>query len=127
MHILLVLVLFFPINNRTKVPDPKKAMLYSAILPAGGQFYNHDYIKGTILGGLEVFLLASSYVNYRESLKYPAVSGYRDFYTRESFSYALYFLGVYLFSIADAYVSANLYNVDRYFKKGLKRGHEENR
>ncbi len=128
MYILLVLFSFFPINlNKTGVRDPKKAMVYSAILPAGGQFYNRDYVKGIALGGLEVFLLASACVNYRESLKYPDISEYKDFYARESFSYTLYFLGTYLFSIADAYVSAHFYNVDEYFKKRCKGGYERNR
>ncbi len=120
MSLLLILMTFFPV--KTRPPDPRKAMLYSAILPAGGQFYNGNYLKGMAFAGLELFLLGSSFVNYRESLKYTQSSMERDFYTKEAFSYGLYFLGVYLFSIADAYVSANFYKVEEYFSvKGGKR------
>ncbi len=125
MRILLIIVSFFPV--RTKPPDPNKAMLYSAVLPGGGQFYNGNYLKGVAFAGLEIFLLGSSYVNYRESLKYANSSLERDFYMKESFSYALYFLGVYLFSIADAYVSANFYKVDKYFSVEKDKSDEKNR
>lgn len=114
---------FYPV--KTKTISPKKAMLYSAILPAGGQFYTHNYIKGIVLGGLEIFLGSTAYKNYRNSLKYKTFSANWYFYRQESMSYALYFLGVYLFTITDAYVSANLFNVKYYFKSRNK--NEKNR
>ena len=73
------------------------------------------------MAGLAVFLLSSAYVNYEESKKYERLSPSWNFYRKEAFSYSLYYLGLYLYSIADAYVSAHLYRVDSYFKEGDKK------
>lgn len=118
MGILLILMSLFPV--KVESPNPRKAMVYSAILPGGGQFYTGEYAKGLVFAGVELFLLGSAYMNYRESQKFKIHSFERDFYVREAISYSLYFLGVYLFSIADAYVSANLHGVKRYFNKEKK-------
>ncbi len=111
MFAVLVLFTFFQV----KAPSPRKAMLYSAVFPAGGQFYTHNYIRGVLIAGTEAFLIGSLYVNYKEASKYSPASVEWNFYRKEAFSYGLYFLGVYLYSIADAYVSAHLFKVNRHF------------
>ena len=117
MHILLIFLALPPV----KAPSPSKAMLYSAIFPGGGQFYTGSYIKGAVMAGLSFFLLSSAYVNYREAEKYDRASPGWNFYRKEAFSYGLYYLGLYLYSIADAYISAHLYRVDSYFENKQKR------
>ncbi len=116
MQYILVFYAIFPVRS----PSPSKAMLYSAVFPGMGQFYNGDYVKGVIMTGVSVFLLSSAYVNYRESHKYEKGSSGWEFYRKEAFSFGLYYLGVYLYSIADAYVSAHLYGVKYYFNKSHK-------
>jgi len=110
---------------RTKSISPEKAMMYSALFPGGGQFYTKRYAKGILFLGLETSLAFLSCKNYEKSLEYEDFSPERDFYKHESVSYALYFLGAYLFSIADAYVSAHFFNVEHYFTSNIE--NEKNR
>ncbi|MFL6557032.1 MAG: hypothetical protein ACJ8MO_13035, partial [Bacillus sp. (in: firmicutes)] len=75
--------------------SPFAAMLWSCVLPGFGQFYNKDYIVGTVLLGLEFIVnlnsnlnisLADTFmgdiysahhvINYRWALFYPSLYGY---------------------------------------------------
>ncbi|MDI6851932.1 MAG: DUF5683 domain-containing protein [bacterium] len=85
--------------------NPGKAVLMSAFLPGGGQFYNEKYLKGFIVASVEVFTgynSISRYVKYRKSGDLQMFN--------ESLSYGFYFLGTWLYSLADAYVDAHLFN-----------------
>jgi hypothetical protein len=42
-----------------EVKKPTRAALYSAVLPGGGQIYNHAYAKAGVVIGVQGYLLAS--------------------------------------------------------------------
>jgi hypothetical protein len=70
-------------NEKQKfIPTPKKAALYAALIPAGGQFYNRDYWKvPVVLAALAAGTWTAIYwrVRYKDF-----VAGYFSFY---DFSY----------------------------------------
>ena len=49
--------------------NPYKAILLSAGIPGGGQFYNKSYLKGVIFAGLFVHHLGKAYENNKELQK----------------------------------------------------------
>lgn len=76
-----------------------KAMLL-CILPGGGQFYTERYVPGMIIGAGEITLSYLAYKNHIEG----------RYAERNSFLWWELFLFGY--SLADAYVSAKMYNFD---------------
>jgi len=109
--------------------SPGLAMLYSAILPGAGQFYNQSYWKVPVFLGLGLYF-ASTWLDqnrkvqeyrqkYEESLHAfppdPNSKTYlaqREFYKEQRDTFAWYFLILYAVNIADAYVDASLFNFD---------------
>ena len=92
--------------------SPQKAIILSTLLPGGGQFYTGHYIKGGVIAGGEIFSLMKAYSLYKDAKGYSVSSSERDSLMRESFSYAFWFLGIWFYSVLDAYVDAHLYNFD---------------
>jgi len=107
---------------------PMKAVLYSAILPGLGQFYNKSYWKIPIIaatGGYFVYEIIknnNNYIDYRtayENSQTPASPGgdqrlrlLREFYRDQRDQFYLYAGLVYLINIFDAYVDAHLFDFD---------------
>jgi hypothetical protein len=100
-------------------------MLFSALLPGGGQLYNESYWKVPIVLGFGIYFISSwldnnrRYEDYRD--KYSAslatvpqgdsrLLAVREFYREQRDSFTWYFLILYLVNIADAYVDASLYD-----------------
>jgi hypothetical protein len=112
-------------------PHPRKspalAMLFSAVIPGAGQFYNQSYWKVPVVLGLGVYF-ASTWLDqnrrteiyrqkYAASLIVP--DGYsdtwlreREFYREQRDTFAWYFVILYLLNVADAYVDASLFDFD---------------
>ncbi|MEO0091357.1 MAG: DUF5683 domain-containing protein [candidate division WOR-3 bacterium] len=81
-----------------------KAMLLSVIIPGGGQFYTQNYFKGIFIAGIEGIIASYAIKNYLD-YKNTNNSEFRGRATN-----LLWWLGlVKIFSIADAYVSANMF------------------
>jgi len=99
--------------------SPRRAVILSALLPGGGQFYTSHYIKGGVIAFGEIFSLSKAYFLYRDSKNYQGDSSERDSLMRESFSYVFWFLGIWFYSMLDAYVDAQLYNFDEKAKISL--------
>jgi len=78
--------------------SPQKAVLLSAFIPGGGQFYTKRYIRGLVIGGGEIALGTMAYLKHRDG----------DSDKRDQYLYYLAFL--IGFSMADAYVGALVYN-----------------
>jgi hypothetical protein len=112
-----------------KQKSPLVAVLLSATIPGGGQIYNGSYWKVPIIYGLQAFFVSQWISNnktyqslrsqYSDSLRTGSNSGYldqlqqyRDSYHDQRDSYAWYIAGVYLLSIIDAYVDAELSGFD---------------
>jgi len=106
------LLLFLLLIFGGEYKSPQKAVILSALLPGGGQFYTSHYIKGGVIAFGEFFSLSKAYFLYRDSKNYQEDSSERDSLMRESFSYAFWFLGIWFYSMLDAYVDAHLYNFD---------------
>lgn len=113
-------------TNKTK--SPTLAMLFSAVLPGSGQFYNKSYWKVPIILGLAAYWgyewkgLNNNYKNYKKlylnSIATSPPDGFyqyrvlRDFYKNERDKFAWYLGILYIANILDAYVDASLFEFD---------------
>jgi len=105
------------------------AVFLSAVIPGGGQIYNRSYWKVPIIYGLEAFFVSQWISNNRsyQSLRAqwqdslnananPGIVGQlqdnRDAYHDQRDSYAWYMAGVYVLSVLDAYIDAELSGFD---------------
>ncbi|MGC8894984.1 MAG: DUF5683 domain-containing protein [candidate division WOR-3 bacterium] len=81
--------------------NPARAAWLSAIIPGAGQFYNGQAWKGLLLGGIEGFLAgmtATKLIEYRQDPSEETMS--------PALNYGFFFIGVWGFSVADAYAFA---------------------
>jgi len=123
------------LDSLRRLHSPRRAGLYSAVLPGLGQIYNHQYVKAPLMwGGLGVaagiFLFDfNKYITYRDAYRLrlnghlthdPKVDVYslddlkylRDGYRQYVDYSVLGFAAVYLYNILDAVVFAHLYHFD---------------
>ena len=108
--------------------SPLIAVLLSAVIPGGGQVYNKSYWKLPIIIGTQGFFVSQwisnnkTYEQYRSSYSNSITTSnplgnqqlklLRDSYRDQRDSYAWYIAGVYLLSMLDAYVDAELSGFD---------------
>lgn len=114
-----------------KDKSPKKAALYSAILPGAGQIYTKKYWKVPIVyGGLitSVYFIDENnkqYKNYKEAAllsyetgedqlgyTYSELKTLKEHYRRNRDVSYFSFIGVYILNIVDASVNAHLFSFD---------------
>ena len=114
-----------------KDKSPKKAALYSAILPGAGQVYTKKYWKVPIVyGGLVTSFYFinennSKYIEYREAAllshetgenqlgySYSDLRTLKEHYRRNRDLSYFSFVGVYILNIVDASVNAHLFSFD---------------
>jgi hypothetical protein len=105
------------------------AVLLSAVIPGGGQIYNGSYWKVPIIYGLQGFFVYewiqnnNLYKSFRTQLEdtlrvnpksdfIGTLQGIRDSYHDQRDSYAWYMAGVYVLSVLDAYIDAELSGFD---------------
>jgi len=101
--------------------NPTRAMLYSALLPGGGQIYNQQYVKAGVVIGLQAYLagLAIYHDNKADDYKKLAANT-TDVYLNQLYRVRsqeftakrtsdFWWIGVTaVISILDAYVDAHL-------------------
>jgi hypothetical protein len=118
--------------------DPRKALLYAAIVPGLGQIYNKKYWKlplvygGFIAIGYAINFYQEGYTKYKKELYYNLENGYTedndirpgdeyttsnyrkivDQYKRERDFMIILMGGMYLLQIVDAHVDAHLKEFD---------------
>ncbi|MCX7833049.1 MAG: DUF5683 domain-containing protein [Ignavibacteria bacterium] len=108
--------------------SPWKSVLYSAILPGLGQFYNESYWKVPIIltiGGYLGYVVVKNhnkFLDYRDQYANSQtpenpegdlrLRSYREFYRDQRDQFLLYFAFYYLITLVDAYVDAHLYDFD---------------
>ena len=118
--------------------DPRKALLYAAVIPGLGQIYNKKYWKlplvwgGMIVLGYAINFYQDGYTTYKAKLYFNLENGYEednDIYPGDDYTTANYrrivdqykrerdFMiilmgGVYLLQIIDAHVDAHLKEFD---------------
>lgn len=115
-----------PQEKKIRKPWPTGALLLSAAIPGGGQFYNRKYIKTILYGGTELYLL--SYVRWRwkqmdehwrnvenaedDIIKAEQFSLYER--RRDSRNIHIWLTALVVFvSMFDAYVDAHLADFDQ--------------
>jgi len=107
---------------------PWKAVLFSAILPGLGQYYNESYWKIPVVAGIGSYFVYVAIKNnnkfienrdlYDASITPQNPSGdtryknLREFYRDQRDQFILYFGLLYLINLADAYVDAHLFDFD---------------
>jgi hypothetical protein len=85
-------------------------MLWSALLPGGGQFYCRSYWKGAIYGAAELGLAGATIHEDQLMRKAYRTHTADSLSLRNTRNALLWWTGaVWAFSIADAYVSASMY------------------
>ena len=91
--------------------NPTGAMLRSLAVPGWGQFYNGKWLKGILVAGAETGLVANAIVLN----KWAKGTGTEDeqLYYLDNRNLSFWILGaVILYSMADAYVDAALFDFD---------------
>ncbi len=106
-----LLVITTGIGNASTKKEVKKAVLLSLFVPGGGQFYLNSPVKGVIIGSLQLTFLGLAGVNY---INYKKTND--PGYFKQSFGEFILFVGTWLYSVADAYVSSNLWGVSQKIK-----------
>ena len=114
-----------------KDKSPKKAAIYSAVIPGAGQIYTKKYWKVPIIyGGLvtSAYFINDNnnqYNEYRDAAllsyetgedqlgyTYSELITLKDYYKRNREISYFSFVGVYILNIIDASVNAHLFNFD---------------
>jgi TM2 domain-containing membrane protein YozV len=91
--------------------SPGKAMLFSTLLPGAGQYYTGNYLKGALMTaawGTLGFLSIREHFIARDALAQnntPRYINHRD----QRNLWLWWTAAVWVFSIADAYVSSHMY------------------
>lgn len=113
----LIIILSFICKIEAK--SPGKAVFLSAVIPGGGQFYTRHYVRGVLYAVGETYFIIRSILDYRDMKnakeEYERTGSDAD-YERYKASFrdlmddSFWFLGIWGFSLLDAYVSAHLFN-----------------
>ena len=94
--------------------NPSLAMWKSLILPGWGQLYNKKYLKTVIIGGAEIALIYGIFYQHDQSEKAQKAgdSEAANFYRDDRNRLTWWLAGIILYSMADAYVDAQLMDFD---------------
>jgi hypothetical protein len=99
-----------PNAKKTRTVTTGKAMLLSALIPGGGQFYCHSYVKGGLYAAGELGIAGVTV--YEDQVMRRAFRAHQSdtLSLRNRRNNLLWWTGaVWAFTIADAYVSASMY------------------
>jgi hypothetical protein len=116
---------FCQINAYDSGKNPVKAMLLSAGIPGGGQFYNEAYYKATFVLAVEGYFIGRLIYHHNQVRRYAEKtetsvgddflyneSQYNRYYKRRQNDF--WWVGsILLLSAVDAFVDAHLFNYDR--------------
>lgn len=93
-----------PAPKEAESKSPTGAAVRSALFPGWGQFYNRKPVKGALFLAGEACLLAQIGREQRQADE--------DVHRQRRNTLVLWWAGVKLFAIIDAYVDAHLYDFD---------------
>jgi TM2 domain-containing membrane protein YozV len=89
---------------------PGKAMLFSALIPGGGQFYCKNYVKGAIYAAAELGVAGVTVYEDQVMRRAYRTQAPDTLSLKNRRNALLWWTGaVWAFSVADAYVSASMY------------------
>lgn len=98
-----------------KEKSPGRAVLLSFFIPGGGQIYTGNYLKAVVIAPAEVtlgYLSYSEHIKARDALVRGDSSAYL-FYRDRRNNFLFWTGAVLVFSMADAYVSAELFGFEQ--------------
>ncbi len=120
----IIMLILLTLNAQTP-RNPTRAMVYSAFLPGGGQFYNGKYLKSGSFFGVEALLAGAAIYHdgkadsYKDKLKTTTDAILLQEYTNLRKDHQdlrkryFWLLGIVTVgSMLDAYVDAKLYNFE---------------
>jgi len=125
-----ILVFIFPIlgqeidslSNKTPKNAAKKAMMF----PGGGQFYNGQPIKGSLILGLAI---ASAYMSSNNAKKYQNYTGtnssVKQGYLKQRNKYGWRIIYIYIYGLLDAIVEAHLHPFEDVMNEDLEQPKQE--
>ena len=117
-----------PTEKKRFIPNSNRATWLALIIPGGGQIYNRKYWKLPIVYGdddpntksYEDFLPPNADISGQEERYKEIFRKRKDLYRRQRDLSIFAFIGVYLLSVIDAYVDAELSDFDISKDLGLK-------
>ena len=94
--------------------NPTGALLRSAVLPGWGQFYNHEPLKGVVLGSVELGLLGWLIAEHiaSENARTENDDPSYQIHSQRRLDLIWYTSAAWLFGMLDAYVDAYLYSFE---------------
>jgi len=122
LFVLLFTLTLCELHGLENKQNPLRAMLYSTLVPGGGQIYNHAYIKAAVVIGLQAYLVSSAINDNDKAQHYNALmdgtnNSIDQYYRQQRNNYRndlksdYWWIGTTMFlSVADAFVDAHLYN-----------------
>ena len=125
--------LFFPLlmsqeNNKDSlnIKSPRVAALRALSYPGGGQFYNNQPLKGSILASAGI---ASTYLYLDFSAKYNNSSNVsldeKKNYLFKRNRYGWWIIIVYIYGLLDAVVEAHLHPFNSVMNENLEKNNKE--
>ncbi len=101
-----ILFLLLTLNSKS----PTFSAWFSFLIPGGGQFYTGNYLKGTLIAGVQGYLIYefNRIYNLKKEKKIADTT-----YERKMVYNSIWYLITLTYSLADAYVSAHLYNFEK--------------
>lgn len=102
--------------------------LFLSLLPGGGQFYTDNYLKGIIIGGVQLYFGGGTiYLHLKaeeaKREKYESWKWYYDWYSNQRNNFLWWDALVWVVSMSDAYVSAHFYKFREQGKLKLDTGY----
>ncbi len=98
-------------DSTRAIKSPTGAMLRSMIIPGWGQLYNQKPFKALLIGGSEIGLGINIALQHQWA-KRAATENDRAFYLNNRNLSVWYLAALILYSMADAYVDAHLFDFD---------------
>ncbi len=104
-----------PSDPQTLSKSPGRAVLFSALIPGGGQVYTGHWWKAALIGPAEValgYFSVKDHIGATEALRSGQEAEYVRLRNRRN-AFLWWTGAVLALSMADAYVSAQMYGFDR--------------
>lgn len=103
------------------VKSPGRAVVFSLLFPGGGQLYTGRYWKAAVIAGAELGL---GYLSYQEHLRAKQAQAEADtakyrYYRDRRTTFLWWTAATVVFSMADAYVSAQMFGFEQELRLDL--------
>lgn len=98
-------------KERKSYKSPLAALLWSIAIPGFGQYYNKNYILGSVLIAWEVFINLNAHIN--EAIYYTFRWNLQAAHDVANLTWGLYYPSVFCFSIWQAYNKSMKMNYER--------------